>query len=129
MVAEVLKALPDDREALLLRAMIAQDERDWDDAIDSLAKLLKSHPHDFEARYRLARAYAMKRDRENSEREMKLSEYSKSLKARASDLTERANIEPASVAVREALAGVCDELGESEICLSKLSCSIGNRSR
>ena len=129
MVAEVLDALPDDRNALLLKARIAKDEQDWDHAVSTLSKLLKSHPHDFEARYMLGRTYAMKGDRENSERELKLSENSKSLKARASELTERANNEPANAAVREELAGVCDELGEPELATTWRRAALALQSR
>ena len=115
LIEQVLKALPADRDTLLLNARIAKDDLGWDEAIRSLVKLLKTDPHDFEARYMLARTYAMKGDRENSQRELKLSEDSKSIKARASNLTERAMREPTNAAVREELAGVCDELGEFKL--------------
>ena len=114
-ISDVVSRRPDDRDALLLRARIEQENQSWSKAIATLEKIVGNDSHDHEARYLLATAFAQIGDEDRWRHEMALCEQAKQLKAQATDLYAQADENPTDPDIRDKLAEVCDQLGKREL--------------
>jgi tetratricopeptide (TPR) repeat protein len=111
----VPSAMRDDPQILNVQATIHLDQRRPAEAAAVLESLLKSDPHDFRSRYRLASAYGQLEDAARQKQELALAEASQSLRARLTELTTKAIEEPRNREVRRELAQVCEQLGKKEL--------------
>jgi len=106
---------PENRFALLLTAQIEMQAGDAQKAISPLQKHLRSDPHDFEARYRLAMCYRSERQLKRYKEEMHRAEESRALRKRLSELSDQAVIQPGNAEVRAEIAAVCRQLGKTKL--------------
>ena len=107
--AELEGLQSDDRFVLLLTARIAQDQKDYQKAIDSLAQILDDNRHDFEARYQLGLTYERSHRTEDAKAELKLMEDSQQIRKELSKKSREAMENPFDPVVRFRLAELCGQ--------------------
>ncbi|MEZ6062556.1 MAG: tetratricopeptide repeat protein [Planctomycetaceae bacterium] len=115
LLKQVLQEEPDNRDALLLSADIAQQSQRWPEAIAALQKILDSSPQDHEARYLLGIIYGQAGQKELSQQQLQLSEESLLLRTEATELYRQADQHPTEPRYREELAAICEKMGEPEL--------------
>src|SRR5262249_20311965 len=104
-----------DKTALMLDARIAMDEAHPQQAIAPLQRLLTDDPHDYNARYKLSRAFQQMGDKPAAAAELDQMKKSKALRERLGSLYEEAMVRAHDAQVRDEIAALCDALGKREL--------------
>jgi tetratricopeptide (TPR) repeat protein len=112
LLERALQLDPHDRTALLLKARIAMDEGEPQEALGPLQTLLADDPHEYNARYQLSRAFQRTGDAQSAAAELEQMNNSKALRERLGSLYEQAMARPRDASIREELAELCETLGK-----------------
>lgn len=106
---------PQERAVLSLQAQIQMDTDQPEGAVSSLQELLRQHPYDTTARYRLAAAYQQLGDDARYLAELARWQELSALDRRLTALSDEATRDPYDATLREQLADVCAALGKYEL--------------
>jgi tetratricopeptide (TPR) repeat protein len=104
---------PDEEGVLMLGAVLAIDQGDARSAVPRLQKVLERNPQNYVARYHLSLAYQNLGDTNASKAESERMLEIRKLQKRLEELHKQAFRQPADADVREELAAVCEQLGQT----------------
>ncbi|MFN0054368.1 MAG: tetratricopeptide repeat protein [Planctomycetales bacterium] len=105
---------PEHRTMLVVGAVLAIERAAPHEALPLLEKRLQQDPHDTLARYQLSRAYRQMGDQAASDAQSELLRQTQALRNQLDELYSRAIRQPTDHELREKLAKVSEQLGQSE---------------